>query len=88
MGKTLPISYFSQCLQKSQKRPSKGSFLVMLTWSSPEDENSPWPPTRQAETGTDLPLSPSHLKAIKDFISIGLQENSGSAPLFRVGPGT
>lgn len=38
MGKTQPMSYFSQCLQKSQKRPSKCSFLVTLTQSSPEDE--------------------------------------------------
>lgn len=54
----------------------------------PRGRGTPWPPTRQAETGADPPLSPSHLQAMKDFISIGLQENSGSAPLLRVGSGT
>lgn len=40
MGKTQAMRSFSQCLQKSQKQPSKHSFLEMLTQSSPEDEMS------------------------------------------------
>lgn len=40
MGKTQTMRSLSQCLQKSQKRPSKRSFLEMLAQSSPEDEMS------------------------------------------------